>query len=137
SFRYNCQGDYDQNGLVTVADLTPLGIHLNTEVVDPLSTRAHVDGDKNDFVTLADLTPIGANFGRSALGGFAVYRSSNPADYPSDPNGANGAGAEFMGLLPFDSAQNMAQSASQRLLYSFDASGPGGLYLWLRPTDGE
>jgi hypothetical protein len=39
-------GDYDQNGEVNVADLTPLGLHFaETGPFDPLSVLSVIDGD--------------------------------------------------------------------------------------------
>jgi hypothetical protein len=64
-------GDGDNNGLVTVADLTPLGISLNMLNVTPGSQADKADYDRNGSVTLSDITPLGINLG-TGLAGYAI-----------------------------------------------------------------
>ena len=60
-------GDYDFNGEVNVADLTPLGQHFG-ETYDPQAVGAReltqywIDGDGNGEIGISDLTPIGQHY---------------------------------------------------------------------------
>lgn len=66
-------GDYDQNGIVNISDLTPLGVNLGKQVPDDEGSLLYqVDGDGNGLISLADITPIGQNFGNS-LEGYNLY----------------------------------------------------------------
>lgn len=71
-------GDYDFNGEVNIADLTPLGLHFGDAVnggpAARLTQEYWVDGDHNGEINLSDLTPIGANF-LSTVAGYQVYRN--------------------------------------------------------------
>ncbi|MCB1216377.1 hypothetical protein KDL44_03240 [bacterium] len=73
---YNNPADYDQNGEVNVADLTPLAQHFNKSQAGgfPLEkVESVVDGDGNGVINLADITPIGINFGNAGSGGYHVF----------------------------------------------------------------
>lgn len=134
---YAHQGDCDQNGLVTISDLTPIGIYFGQPATDPAAASAMADGDGNGLVTIADITPIGANFGRSALGGFTAFRSTDAADYPADPLGANGAGTLNQMLFALTDAINYADRTTQRLRFVYDTSSAVGFpFVWVRASDG-
>jgi len=66
SWHYRNLGDYDQNGMVAIADLTPLAQHFG-ETYDPEAEphclQAVIDGSGNGVVDIADVTPIAQNFG--------------------------------------------------------------------------
>ncbi|MBN2082576.1 fibronectin type III domain-containing protein [bacterium] len=67
-------GDYNNDGLVTVNDLTPIGQNFGVSVAsasDPLKVGL-VDGNKDGQITVNDITQIGQNFG-SALNGYWLY----------------------------------------------------------------
>ena len=75
-------GDGDNNGLVTISDLTPIGQQIGrsvpAETTDPnwgVIFRADYDG--NGLVTIADLTPVGQNFNKQ-LSGYVVQ--SGPSE---------------------------------------------------------
>lgn len=73
---YNNPADYDQNGEVNVADLTPLAVHFGASNIGgfPLQqVESVVDGDGNGLINLADITPIGVNFGNGGSGGYDVF----------------------------------------------------------------
>jgi hypothetical protein len=58
-------GDYDNNGEVSISDLTPIAILYGQVVAtaaDPIWADL-VDGDGNGEINSADITPIGLNFG--------------------------------------------------------------------------
>jgi PKD repeat protein len=61
AWTYANQGDYDQNGEVSVTDITPLGKYLgrNAASADWLSAACTADGDANGEVNPSDITPLG------------------------------------------------------------------------------
>lgn len=62
-------GDYNQNGLVEVADLTPIGQYfgMNSSNAD-WNLAQLADGDGNGEINVSDITPIGQNYGASVSG---------------------------------------------------------------------
>ena len=62
SWDYTNPGDTNQDGMVTVNDLTPIGMHYGETVDnswdDPLR---HIDADHNCEINLGDITPLGQN----------------------------------------------------------------------------
>jgi hypothetical protein len=78
-------GDYNNDGLVGVADLTPIGQNYNVEVEkssDPLKVGL-ADGNKDGFVTLNDISQIGQNFG-NLLTGYKLYKDVDGTNPYSD-----------------------------------------------------
>ena len=68
-------GDYDSNGEVNIADLTPIGQHFGKRgPFEPYSIESVIDGDDNEEINISDLTPIGAHFGVSVIG-YVVRRN--------------------------------------------------------------
>ncbi len=67
-------GDYDNNGLVSISDITPIGLLFHETLAghDPPGEVVLVDGDGNGEINLADLTPIARNFGRGLVG-YGLY----------------------------------------------------------------
>ncbi|MCC7479159.1 hypothetical protein IT575_11960 [bacterium] len=60
-------GDYNFDGLVSVTDLTPIGIFFQSSIFrnldsSPLRTEYWVDGNGDGLITVGDLTPIGQNY---------------------------------------------------------------------------
>ncbi len=134
---YQNQGDYDQNGVVNISDLTPLAIHFGKTAAgtgfDYSSVESAVDGDGNGAINISDISPIGVNFGNS-IDSFNIYvggMSSYPAS-PSEPS----ALPEFLNVPLVDANGDKSKN---RLF--FTASGPGplpsSLGLWLRPASGS
>ena len=54
----NC-GDYNQDGIVNIMDITPLAAHFN-EATD--ETNEWVDGNGDTAITILDVTPLAAGF---------------------------------------------------------------------------
>lgn len=130
-------GDGDNNGLVTVADLTPLGISLNMLNVTPGSQADKADYDRNGSVTLSDITPLGINLG-TGLAGYAILSGAtegsltelervNRADVfpsPKAPDGVltwNWTGAEllvdtFFAVQYFDGAAALGSRSTNAVL---------------------
>jgi hypothetical protein len=130
-------GDYDQNGEVNSADVTPLGLRFNQQ--SPIGRfffgemRAQVDGDNNGEINFGDLTIIGQNFGRK-LEGFSIYSSADPADYPAGGMGPNGSGATLIGTA---TAWTKPSPDSARR-WEFQPPGANASdYFWVRPVDDQ
>ncbi|MCB1216553.1 hypothetical protein KDL44_04135 [bacterium] len=140
TWRERLTGDYDINGVVTIADITPLGINLNKsyDKEDPdASPKVEVaDGDWNGLITLADITPIGQNIGTQIVG-YDVYRttltdiSEDPTTDVKDPRWSKIENASDPGLPSAPRAG--APATGSRLTYTFlDNTIPdsGGSYAW-------
>ncbi len=101
-------GDYDQNGEVGIADITPLGQFFKGSVSydaaelhdgisywpqgDPFAAgssnwrSAAVDGDGNGEINVADITPIAIHFGER-MDGFNIFiRETGETEYSILPN---------------------------------------------------
>ncbi len=71
-------GDYNQDGAVSVADLSQIGIHFQKSGPwDYSSVESVVDGTPDGVISVADLTPIGINYQRK-ISGYALF--SSPAE---------------------------------------------------------
>lgn len=130
---YANQGDYNQDGLVGIEDLTPLGLHFGESglfLID--SVQAIVDGNKDGEINISDITPIGLNFGASTLGGYNIYASTDIHDYPTS-NSATSL------IAPLDSialADSTGDRTAVRRLFSKDITPPAAtFYAWVRPVD--
>jgi hypothetical protein len=63
TWSYRNAGDLNLDGQVTIADLTPIGVHFQQSSQDPNWLQHQVaDADLNGVVSIQDLTPIGLNF---------------------------------------------------------------------------
>jgi YD repeat-containing protein len=76
SWEHHNVGDYDQDGEVNIADLTPVGVHFKRVSGDANWAAASIaDGDENGEVNVADLTPIGQHF-KTLVSGYALEQSA-------------------------------------------------------------
>jgi len=136
-------GDYDQNGEVNLADLTPLSVHFGDSSA-PLSqflvssAQSPVDGDANSEITLGDITTIAQNFLNSIAGGYNVYQSANLDAYPESPSeyGDPPAIAPLRNV-PLAEAQGVAAQQRLRFRTIIGATQVQNAYYWVRPTDGQ
>ncbi|MBN2081202.1 hypothetical protein JW859_03230 [bacterium] len=65
---YNNRGDYNQDGFVTVNDLTPIGVHFGKDTsAGDWAAASCADGNQNGLVEVSDITPIGQNFNSAVL----------------------------------------------------------------------
>ncbi|MBN2082849.1 PKD domain-containing protein [bacterium] len=72
---YQNQGDYNQDKLVAVNDLTPVGIYFDIGTGDSNWDKASLaDGNNDGLVHVADITPIGQCF-NCRVGGYVLQRS--------------------------------------------------------------
>ncbi|MCC7479006.1 PQQ-binding-like beta-propeller repeat protein [bacterium] len=69
SWSYRNQGDLNLDGTVSIADLTPIGVHyLNSSTAGDWIEHQIADADANGVVSITDLTPIGINYGGKVAG---------------------------------------------------------------------
>lgn len=116
SWYYENTGDYDQNGEVNIADLTPLGVNFgNSGPFAEDSAQWMVDGDHNGEINLADITPIGINFGER-VDGYAIYAGQDGSGYPADPEDDNGVAARSVATLDLSEAMG---GGSERKHFSY------------------
>jgi hypothetical protein len=126
---YYSQGDYDQNGEVNGADLVPLAEHyLEAGVFAPTSVQSLIDGDQNTEINSADIVPIAENFLVVCLGGYDVFHSASPADYP--------AGGTKLDNVSFGAATG--NTTTDRKQFSYVVTAPvADDWYWVRPSDGS
>lgn len=75
-WHYRSLGDYNQDGNVGIADITPLAQHFGGQwtVGEENTLAAVIDGSGNKAIDIADVTPIAVNFG-SQVDHYAVEGS--------------------------------------------------------------
>src|SRR5690606_35216820 len=143
--QYTNPGDYDQNGVVTIADLTPLGLHFGqtgpfASDVDVIGIGSYpvespADGDGHGEINRADLTASAPNVGNHTLGGYNIYASSNADDVPAD----NEAPSTIPPASSMPFADGDGDPVTDRLRYGYiQPSAPAGpVVIWARPVDSE
>lgn len=120
AWNYLNLGDYDQNGVVGVADITPIAIHYSEEYLpeDTESLAAVIDGSGNRKVDVSDITPIAMNFG-SRCAGYKIAATASPGNWSE------------IGVIPFE----QAQGENMRLAFSYELPLVEGLYYRVAPID--
>ena len=136
SWTYRNVGDYNQDGLVGISDLTPIGQYFGASAGSSAWQAGRLaDGDGNGEINIADITPIGSNF-FSYCTAYNVYGSDTaqgpwtlvgslplPAALPGSP-------LTLMYALPgLDYALYHVQPV--------DATGATGEPSWLAAAPGE
>ncbi|MBN2082571.1 redoxin domain-containing protein [bacterium] len=115
-------GDYNNDSLVGVSDLTPIGINFGKQVSasnDPLKVGL-CDGNKDDYITVGDITTIGQNFG-NMLSGYKLYKDADGSNPYSD------------GLTAI--RDNYADDTDHPIIYTYEASRqPGFVSYTVRPA---
>jgi uncharacterized protein YfaP (DUF2135 family) len=68
-------GDYNVDGDVNVADITPIAVNFGMRVNDGVNDvrEIPVDGDGDNMIGITDVTPLAINYGNH-LDGYIVYR---------------------------------------------------------------
>lgn len=81
---YSLWGDYNGDGLVRAADITPIGLHFGASS-DPGSGdyyefASYLDADMDGIVDAADISPVSFGFGRDFTNSyFDIYESDGPS----------------------------------------------------------
>ncbi len=110
---YRNPGDYDQNGDVGIADITPIALNYLKSVGANPHFEA-MDGSGNGEIGIEDITPIALNYLRE-VAGYSVRRS---------PFG--GGVSSEAGFVPM---QDNGKDAAGRIRFSFSLTGlPDGSY---------
>lgn len=118
-WHYHNLGDYNQDGTVGVADITPLAIYFNQIAPDPNSIQGVVDGDESKLVGVADVTPIAMNFSSDCAG--YLVQTAPAADGPWTSPG------EFVPLA--------AGTGTGRLLFQYPLPPTANGYSRVVPVD--
>jgi outer membrane protein assembly factor BamB len=125
---YRNEGDFNQDSIVNVSDLTPMGIHFGKDSTAPDWVTARVaDGSENGKVELGDLVSIGANFLKRVTR-YSLQQSGTPdpggtwtqvADIPFAASSVPGGQ-----LRQFDFLLDAASSAYYRVM-PYDSTSAG------------
>lgn len=134
SWYHSCQGDYNQDGFVTVNDLTPLGVHFNEEgPFEYESARSVIDGNDDGFITVNDITPIGQNFS-CGVDGYVVFADGDAGNLP--PENGSPPAIEPYDYVPFGEAAG--DKLSERLHFGREYPDlPPDWFVWVRPTSDD
>ncbi|MBN2082700.1 hypothetical protein JW859_10920 [bacterium] len=144
AWNYDLPGDYNQDGLVGVADLTPLAANLDRQYeaiegnggmtkhlqsgFDFDSAFDVVDGNQDGLINLSDITEIGRNF-NLALDGYYVYGSTDSADVEA----AQEATGQFI-IADIPKSMLAGDGVNQRRFISITfPTLQTGMYYWVRP----
>lgn len=133
SWGYTVSGDYNQDGTVAIIDLTPLGMHYGEHGPFPgTAVQSVIDGNGDQVLNTGDLTAIGVNYGRNAAAGYAVFESTDTAQYP--------AGNTEPPLLPVLATVPLAAATGNltldRLQFTYHVTAPvAQAYYFVRPVD--
>ncbi|OYT41870.1 hypothetical protein B6U80_00445 [Candidatus Pacearchaeota archaeon ex4484_26] len=105
TWSYKNVGDYNQDGIVDVKDVTPLAIYFGKEsplmppmgwVPGPFWRGDWVDGNKDGIINVQDVTPLAANFGNECAGyKVQIYLNPETPGYEWDEIGFNLADPGF------------------------------------------
>lgn len=139
SWYYFNVGDYNQNSVVNIGDLTPLGANFGASAGAPpakfpVGTQLSViDANNDGVINIQDLAPIGINWLKTAQGGYNVYHSTNSADIPTlwtDPSNA----ALLLENVAFSTA--IGAPTDRKRFGTVVAAPVADDYYWVRPNDG-
>ena len=110
TWHYRNEGDYDQNGSVSIADITPIAMYYGQEVPpDGENTLVGVvDGSGNGVVDIADITPIAVGYMTEV-----AYYVVEGTQSLLDP-------WQYVVEVPFDDAIGIGRLRYEVPLYSLD-----------------
>ncbi|MBN2083205.1 hypothetical protein JW859_13485 [bacterium] len=128
---YANPGDYNEDGLVGVSDLTPLGVHFNKTSASADWNAARVaDGNDDGAITVADITTIGQNF-NAFVEGYNVYMSPDLPGASTGPFSADD-------LLGSVTRENAVSNDGEPLWFMFPFLDViENDYLWVVPYHGD
>ncbi|MCB1186092.1 PKD domain-containing protein [bacterium] len=131
---YNNPGDFDQNGVVGLADLVPLGLHFGESgPFDYESAQSVIDGNSDGEIGLADLSVIGRYWGNN-VDGYRVFASNDINDVPVGYGEASTV--DPIAELAFGDSFSNAM-AERRSWQSVVASPAADEFYWVRPYAGD
>ena len=119
-WHYRNNGDYDQNGIVGVADVTPLAMHWQEGAFDDDTIQGVIDGNDNKRVEVGDITPI------------AMYFSVNCTGYLLQSSATTNA-ADFSSIQSFAVSTGVG---GERKVFMPLVDGTPGMYYRVCPYDG-
>ncbi len=138
-------GDYDNNGTVAIADITPIAI-MYGEIYEESDNPGRVDlvdGDRNGKIEIADITPLAMFYG-TEIAGYNVYRTllTGPDEDANAEDTERWVYAERQGADPpeqMPSALRDYTNQDFRLPYTFrDETPEPGYYAYhVRPFSRE
>lgn len=140
-------GDYDNNGTVTIADITPIAIMYGRPFNDPSDDPGRidlVDGDRDGKVSIADITPLAIFYGTEVTG-YNVYRTllTGPDEDANAEDTERWVYAERQGANPPEQMPSAIRDSTPgvpfRLPYTFrDETPEPGYYAYhVRPFSTE
>jgi hypothetical protein len=140
SWRYYNHGDYNQDGLVGISDLTPLGQHYGEgsplsggQPFPPDSQGAVIDGNGDGLINISDITQIGQNYG-VRVEGYRIYAAEVTYPYPAEPAEPNREGAMLLATVDIDAGSSIP--GERRRFYSQVVPTEEEQYYWVRPYHG-
>ena len=149
TWRGRARGDFDLDGTVAIADITPIAVHYGKEVqyADGMPVPdgdneylAVVDGDDSGEVGISDITPIAMHYGQTNAG-YRIYLGLR-ATGETEPTWAvdflRPAGSpDAVATVPFEDSR--VEGEVQRYVFTFEPPGGFEGYAALRiaATDGE
>ena len=112
-------GDYNQDGIVNILDITPLAAHFQEPAT---ATNEWIDGNGDSAITILDVTPLAANF-FNVVSGYVLEHS---------PDNEEATYAEVLR----DTVANMTVDDTGRLQLELTLDSPVyGEYYRVRPYD--
>jgi uncharacterized delta-60 repeat protein len=122
TWHYYNIGDYNQDGVVSVADITPLAMHFGEgwSIGQENTQTAVVDGSGNGTVDISDVTPIAMNFGVLA------------ASYVIESSDAEGGTYVVVQNVPITDGLD---SDTERMRFSVNITITPGLWYRVVPVD--
>jgi hypothetical protein len=125
-------GDYDFNGEVNIADLTPLagvlGQTYDRSVPGAADTKVYwLDGDGNGEVNIGDLAPIGQNYG-AYINGYVLKKNGTPiaGAAAGDPTVLRSQSEPRAGLPPTYTVLHSGSATDEWEVVSVDEQGNEG-----------
>ena len=139
-------GDYNNDGIVNIQDVTPIAMLFNQEAeTAPDPGRLDlVDGNRDGRVNIQDVTPIAINF-LTLVGGYTIYRTqlANGSEDPSVDDTGRWTYVPREGAEPPEQMPSVVRDYTGqqfRLPYTFkdDSFTPGYYYAYfVRPFSQE
>jgi hypothetical protein len=132
---YSYAGDFDQNGVTAITDLSRFALFYGVNGNVPVSAaerntaKGVADGDGNGVITISDLSRIGPNFNKS-FGGYRIFHSPQfDINYPLKPEAV--AAITRTGEPGVTLAEAQGNPLTDRLRFEFPTAGHTGEFFWV------